>query len=814
MTPFIQNLKFGIRLLRKSPGFACVAIFVMALGIGANTAIFSVVHAVLLEPLPFPDADRLVQVWHVPPQTSFPGMTRFAVSAANFLDWQKQNNVFDQMALYGAAGYDITGAGKPESIVAGTVSSNFFSVLGVQPLHGRVFLPQEDRPGSNHEVILSYKLWQARYASDPNLPGKPINLDGDPYVVVGVMGPKMVMPDFAQLWTPLGLSDKEAAVRGEHHFRSIGRLKPGVTLAQAQAEMNTISRRLETAYPEDDKGWGAVVNSMREETVGSVRPALLMMLGAVAFVLLIACANVANLILARTFARRKEIAIRSAVGASRSRVIQQLLSESLVLSLCGGAFGLLAARFGIELLLKFFADKLPRMGEIGLDGPVLAFTFGLSIVTGILSGLLPALAMTKGDVSSALKQGLGRTDADGGSSNTRSALVVVEVALSVVLLIGAGLMIRSLWKLQTLDPGFDQHNVLTLAVMVPKHQFTAPTQESQFFEEVLQRVRSLPGVESAGAVDNLPLVGGSNQPIAAEGHPLVAMSEQPEVSVRVATPGYIQAMRIPLLQGRNISTSDTADSALVVVISETMAKQLWPNQSPIGRHLKLSFYPDKDREVVGVVGDVKQTGLDSSAGIATLYWPLAQVAGSAIGTWRASPLSLAVRTTTPPQTLAPAVTDAINQVNKDIPVDNVMTLEDFVGLTLTQHSFNMQLLAIFGLLALVLCAIGIYSVLAYSVKRSMREIGLRIALGATLRDVGRLVIVQGMKPTLAGIGIGLIAALALGRVATSLIYGVSSRDLVTFLAVTLLLILVSFAASLIPAFRATRVDPLAVLRDE
>ncbi len=808
-----QNMKFAIRLLRKSPGFACVAVAIMALGIGANTAIFSVVHAVLLEPLPFRDADRLVQIWHVPPQASFPGMTWFSVSAANFLDWQKQNNVFEQMALYGGAGYDITGADKPESIAAATVSSNFFSVLDVQPLHGRVFTPEEDRPGSNREVILSYKLWQARYASDPNVLGKSINLDGDPYVIVGVMGPKMVKPDFAQLWTPLGLTAREAAVRSEHHFLSIGRLKPGVTLGQAQTEMNTISQRLEKAYPEDDKGWGAMVRSMREETVGSVRPALLMMLGAVAFVLLIACANVANLILARTFARRKEIAIRSAMGASRARVIQQLLGESMILSLCGGALGLVCARFGIELLLKFFADKLPRMGEIGLNGPVLAFTFALSVATGILSGLVPAWGMTKGDVNNALKQGLGRTDTDGGSSRTRSALVVIEVALSLVLLIGAGLMLRSLWKLQTIDPGFDQHNVLTLAVMVPKHQFSEPAQESQFFDQVLERVRALPGVASAGGVDNLPLLGGSNQPVAAEGHPVVALSEQPEVSVRIATPGYIQAMHIPLLQGRNISANDTADAAPVVVISESMAKQLWPNQSPIGRHLKLSFYPDKDREVVGVIGDVKQTGLDSSAGIATLYWPLAQVTGSE-SPWRATPLSLAVRTTIPPQSLAAAVTGAVNQVNKEIPVDNVMTLEDFVGETLTQHSFNMQLLAIFGLLALVLCATGIYSVLAYSVKRSMREIGLRIALGASLRDVGRVVIVQGMKPALAGIGIGLLAALALGRVATSLIYGVSSRDLVTFLAVTMLLILVSFGASLVPALRATRVDPLAVLRDE
>jgi putative ABC transport system permease protein len=538
------------------------------------------------------------------------------------------------------------------------------------------------------------------------------------------------------------------------------------------------------------------------------------MLGAVAFVLLIACANVANLILARTFARRKELAIRSAIGASRSRIVLQLLSESLLVSLCGGLLGLLAAHFGIDLLTRFFADKLPRMGDIGLNGPVLGFTFALSIATGILSGLLPAWNMTKGDVNDALKQGLGHTDADTGTSKTRSALVAVEVALSLVLLIGAGLMLRSLWELQTTDPGFDEHNVLTLAVLVNKQQFTEPRQESAFFDAVLQRVRSLPGVDSAGAIDDLPLLGGSSQPVAIEGHPVVAMSEQPEVSVRVTTPGYIRAMHIPLVQGRDINVNDTNDSTPVVVISKSMAKQFWPNESPIGHHLKLSFFPDKDREIVGVVGDVKQHGLDNSAGIASLYYPIAQTSGSSDSPWRAYPLFLAVRTNTPPQTVTAAVTAAVHDVNKDVPVDNVMTLEDFVGETLTQHSFNMQLLAIFGLLALVLCAIGIYSVLAYSVKRRMREIGLRIAFGATLRDVARLVVVQGMKPTLAGIATGLIAALGLGRIVSSLIYGVSSRDLVTFAAVTMLLILVSFAASLIPALRATRVDPLAVLRDE
>ena len=814
MSRVVRNFRFAIRQLAKSPGFTMVAVVILALGIGANTAIFSVVHAVLIEPLPFRDADRLVQIWHAPPQTSFPGMTRFAVSAANYLDWQKQNDVFAEMSLYSGGGFDITGEGKPVSIRAGRVTHEFFSVLGVQPLLGRVFRPEEDQPGKNHEVILTYKLWKERYASDPNVLGRTITLDETPYAIVGVMGPRMNKPDYAQMWTPLGLTPEEAAVRGEHHYLVIGRLKPGVSIAQAQAEMNAISQRLEQAYPADDKGWGAQVISLRDDLVGDVRPALLMMLGAVAFVLLIACANVANLLFGRAFARRKEIAIRTALGATRSHVVQLLLFESVLVSLAGGALGLVSAHFGIELLLKFFADKLPRMGEIGLSAPVLLFTLGLSLVTGLLSGLLPAIGMTKSNVNETLKQGLGRMDADAGTGITRSALVTVEVALSLVLLIGAGLMLRSLWKLQGADPGFDERNVLTLALEIPRHQFTAPAQETQFFTEALDRIRSIPGVTSAAAIDDLPLTGGSNQPIAAEGHPVVPMSEQPEVSVRVITPDYFKTMRIPVLEGRDIASSDAADSAAVVVISKSMAKQFWPNGSAVGRHLKLSFFPDRERVVVGVVGDVNQHGLDSSAGIATLYWPAAQVGNSAMGAWRPYGLTIAVRTSVAPQTQTGSVTAAVAQANSSIPVDTVITLEDFVGDTLTQHSFNMQLLTIFGGLALVLCTIGIYSVLAYSVKRRMREIGLRLAFGAALRDVAKLVIVQGMKPTLAGIGIGIVAALAMGRVVSSLIYGVSVRDVATFVSVTLLLILISFAASLVPAIRATRVDPLAVLRDE
>jgi putative ABC transport system permease protein len=812
---FLQDLKFAIRHLLKSPGFTSIAILIMALGIGANTAIFSVVHAVLLEPLPFQDPDHLVQIWHVPPQSSFPGMTRFAVSAANFLDWQKQNDVFSEMALYSGGGYDITGQGKPETIRAGRVTANFFSVLGVQPIYGRVFLPQEDQPGRNQEIILSYKMWQSRFASDPHAVGRTITLDGTPYVIVGVMGPRMTKPDFAQAWTPLGLTAEEAAVRGEHHFLSIARLKRGISLSQAQAEMNTISQRLEQTYPADDKGWGASVISMREDLVGDVRTPLLMMLGAVGFVLLIACANVANLIFARVFSRRKEIAIRSALGANRRRIIQPLLTEAVILSVSGGALGLLIAHFGIDLLLKFFADKLPRMGEIGLSGSVLWFTLGISLLTGVLSGLLPALSLIKGDVNESLKQGLGRLDTDTSSSITRSALVSIEVALSIVLLIGAGLMLRSLWNLQAVNPGFDPRNALTMALEIPKHQFAAPAQETQFVREVLQRISALPGVEAVGGVDDLPLTGGSNQPVAVEGQPAVPMSEQPEVSVRVITPGYFNAMRMPVLEGRAIQDSDAADSQAVVVISKAMAHQFWPNQSPIGHHLKLTFFPDKERTVVGVVGDVKQTGLDSTAGIATLYWPAAQVGDSSQGAWRPYGLSLVVRTSTvSPQSLATPITRAIAEINSNVPVDNVITLDDFIGTTLTQQSFNMQLLAIFGLLALILCSIGIYSVLAYSVKRRMREIGLRLAFGASLRDVATLVVAQGMKPTLIGIGIGLVAAFALGRVAASLIYGVSVRDLATFISSTLLIVLISFAASLIPALRATRVDPLKVLHEE
>src|SRR5438067_2368886 len=550
MTSILQDLRHGMRLLVKSPGFSAAAVVVLALGIGANTAIFSVVNAVLLRPLPFYDPDRLVQLWHTPPQKSFPGMTRFSVSAANYLDWRSQNHVFEQTAIYSFAGYNLTGLGNPEVVHAGSVEPSFFAVLGTPAMLGRTFAADENQPGRSNVVILSNSFWQNHFGSDPHVIGRSVDFDGKSFTIVGVMGPHFRKPDFAQVWTPLVWTDKERAVRGEHHFLVIARLKRGVDPKQAQAEMNTISSRLEQQYPEDDKGWGAKVVPLREETVGEVRPALLVLLGAVGFVLLIACANVANLVLAKTLGRQKEIAIRTALGATRARVLQQVLSVTVLLAVAGGLLGLLFAHFGVNLLVHFLASRLPRTAEISLNAGVLGFTLIVSVLTGIIAGLLPALRLAKTDVNEALKQGLGRAGADGGS-RTRNVLVVAEVALSLMLLIGAGLMIRSLWLLRSIDPGFDPQGVLTTTVGISKTKFTDPTQQTSFYNQLLQRLRTLPGVESAGVIDSLPLAGGSHQPIAIEGRPVVAMADQPEVDVRQITPGYMQAMRIPVLRGRD-----------------------------------------------------------------------------------------------------------------------------------------------------------------------------------------------------------------------------------------------------------------------
>jgi predicted permease len=815
MGALVQDLRYNLRVLLKSPGFAAVAVIVLALGIGANTAIFSVVNAVLLRPLPYQDPGRLVQVWHVPPAKSFPGMTRFSVSAANYLDWRDQNHVFDQLATYNYSTLNLSGKGQPESVRSGVVSPNFFSLLQVQPLLGRAIAPGEGQLGHANVLVLGHAFWRDHFGSDPGIVGQNVTLNGQAYTVVGVMPARFELPPTAQVWTPMALTDKEKAVRGEHHFGVIGRLKPGVDLKQAQAEMNTISSRLEEQYPTDDKGWRAVVVPLREQLVGDVRPALLVLLGAVAFVLLIACANVANLMLAKTLGRRKEIAIRSALGASRSRVLQQVLSESVLLALLGGILGLLIAHFGVQLISAFLASQLNQSPDISADIWVLCFTLVVSVLTGVLAGLAPALRLTRTDLNEALKQGLGRTDSDSGGTRTRGLLVVSEVALSLMLLIGAGLMIRSLWLLRSVDPGLDPNNVLTMRVGVPSTRFPSPLQQSNFFSEVVQRVRVLPGVDSAGVIDSVPMSGGGSiQPIAIEGRPALQMSDQPEVGVRSISPRYIEALRIPLLRGRDLNDADTAGRPAVILISESMAKRFWPNEDPIGKRLTMTFFPDATREIVGVVGDVKDNGLDVADPVATLYTPLAQLSAPALGGWTSFSMSLIVRTKSDPSSLTSAVSNAVHQVDAELPVLEILTMQDVISASLLQQRFNMLLLAVFAGLALLLAAIGIYSVLSYSVKRRVREIGIRMALGAQVRDVLRLIVIEGMRPTLIGLAIGLAGALALGRVLANLIYGVKPTDPITFGAVSVLLAGVGLFASIIPAYRATRVDPMKTLRDE
>jgi len=819
MLNLTQDFRYGLRTLRKNPGFAAAAILVLALGIGANTAIFSVVNAVLLKPLPFSHPEQLVQIWHTPPQKSFPGMKEFAVSAANYLDWQAQNHVFEHTAIYSYGTYNLTGKGEPQFISARRVSSDFFAVLQAEPLLGRVFVPEEDQPGHNNVVVLSESFWRTQFAADPNIVGEDINLDGAAYRVIGVMRAKFQFPitsdpSFAvKLWAPLAMTDRERAVRAEHHYAVIGRLRSGVTLQQAQAELDTISHRLEQEYPADDKGWGAVLKPLDEELAGDVRTPLLVLLGAVALVLLIACANAANLVLARTISRQREIAVRSALGASRARVVRQVISETVVLSLAAGVLGLLIAHFGVKLIVAFFASKLPRAAAISLDASVLEFTLLIALLTGIVAGLLPAIRISRVNVNEALKQG-SRTSSDAAGNRTRGMLIVSEVALSLMLLIGAGLMIRSLWMLRNVDPGLDPHNVLALDPALSRTTFPQPGQEIEFYTELLRRIHALPGVESAGVIDNVPLDnGGSIQPVQIEGHPVQAMADQPEVSVRLISPGYLRAMHIPVLRGRDFSEQDNADNPATVLITQAMAKRLWPNEDPIGRHVTMYFYPDKVREVVGIVGDVKDDGLNKPAP-ATLYMPLGQLTTPRTAAWQSFPLWIIVRTNSEPSASVPGVIHTIHELNAGVPVRDVTTMEDFVVNSVSQQRFNMLLLASFAGLALVLAAVGIYSVLAYTVRRRVREIGIRMALGAQTADVLRLIVSEGMKPTAIGVAAGIAGALALGRVLSSLLYGVRPSDLATFAGVCVVLVSVALVASLVPAYRATRVEPVTTLREE
>ena len=818
MRTFMADLRFGLRVLGRNPGFAATAILLLALGIGANTAIFSVVNAVLLRPLPYQDPSRIMQVWHVPPAKSFPGLTRFSVSPANYLDWQSQNRTFGQMAAYGGVRFNVGTGEHAEALQGARVEPDFFSILRVQPALGRLFSLDENQPGRDHVVLLSHLLWRDQFGSDPSVVGQNIQLDGQPFLVAGVMPTKFNFPSWASFWMPTAWDAEQRAVRGNHNFLVIGRLKLGITVQQANADLSAISESLEQQFPVDDKGWGAKAVPLREQIVGDIRPALLVLLGAVAFVLLIACANVANLVLGKTLARKKEIAIRASLGAPRLAILRQLLVETLLLAVAGGALGLFLARVSLSLLEKFLADRLPKFADVSLDAEVLAFTVVVGVASALLAGLLPAVRSTRVEIGEALKQGQSRGSSDGGGAKFRGLLVVSEVALSLMLLIGAGLMIRTLLQLGKVQPGFDPEHVLTATLTVPGGRYTTSAAQNAFFDQILRQIRSLPGVQSAGLIDSLPVNGGgSHQPIQVEGQPVVPMADQPEVDVRVISPGYLSAMRIRLLQGRDINDADVAGRPPVVLVTESLAKRFWPNQNPLGKHLALTFFGPEPREVVGVFSDIKEDALAQTRPPESVYWPVSQVVlpPSLIGQLqRAFGLSIALRTISDPAVAISSLSSAVHQVDALAAVVEIKPMETLIAESLSPQRFNVVLLGTFAGLALVLAAMGIYSVLAYTVRRRVREIGIRMALGASHSDVLKLVVGDGMKPILLGLAIGLAAALALGRVVSSMIYGVRATDPLTFTAVALLLLAVGLLATAVPAYRATRVEPVRTLREE
>jgi predicted permease len=816
-----QDARYALRLLRKSPGFTIIAVLILSLGIGANTAIFSVVNAVLLRPLPFPEANRVVKIWHTPPQTSFPGVPIFAVSPANFLDWRSQSKSFEAMSAYGFGRYAFSGRGQAESIRMVAVTRGFLSVLRSQPFLGRGLPDADASPGDDREVLISYDFWRSHFGADPNIVGKNTQLNGLAFTICGVMPPGFDYPtptdpnQSPQMWKRLAWSDQERATRDNHNYAVVARLNSGVTTQQAQAELDAISNALARQYPSNNKGWGAVTVPLREDLVGDVRPALLLLLCAVALVLLIACANVANLMLAKTLSRRKEVAIRAALGASRYRLLQQTLSETLLLALSGAALGLLLAHYGVLLIVKFLVQWVPRSGEIGVDGRVMTFTLGISLLTGIGVGLLSALRLAKEDVNLALKQSLGRSGSDSSGSRSRAVLLVSEVALSLILLIGAGLLTRSLWMLHNVNPGFDPDHLLTMEVSIPSTKFPGAAQQISFFERVLSQIRTLPGVQSAGLIDSLPLGGdGSHQPVSVEGQPVLPMAEQLEVNVRVISPGYINTMRIALLRGRDLDDSDVPGRPGAVLISQSMAQQLWPKEDPIGKRLTLYFFPEPIRVVVGVVADVKVDALNETQPASTLYSPLAQLSPAKGEAWQSFGMKLAVRTNTVPRNVVAAIGNSVHQLDPEVPLLDIRTMHDSLSASLSSQSFTTLLLAGFAVLALLLALTGIYSVVSYSVLQRTHEIGIRISLGANRNDVLLLVLRQGLLLALLGSAIGIAGAFALSQFMASLVFGIRPTDPFTFVSVAILLTMAVLAASYVPARRATQVDPIIALKYE
>jgi putative ABC transport system permease protein len=801
MNTLLQDVRYGIRMLLKNPGFALVAVITLALGIGANAAIFSVVNTVLLRPVPYEDPDRLM----VLTENQRPKFPEFSVSPGNFLDWQKQNTVFERLAAINGTAFILVGEGaEPERLRGARVSAGLFEMLGVNPVQGRTFLEQEDQPGHENVVILSNGLWKRRFAADPNVISQPITLSGISYTIIGVMPPRFGFPDReTELWTPIAFTAGDAQVHGGHYLSAIGRLKQSATVEQARTEMSAIAARLAEQYPKSNTGWGVDVFPMQEYDVRDIKPALLVLLGAVGLVLLIACANVANLLLARATARQKEIAIRTALGASRGRVTRQLLTESILLALVGGAVGVLLAQWGIGSLLALAPQELPRVKDVTLDASVLGFTLLVTLLTGVIFGLVPALQSSRVNLNETLKEG-GR-GTTGGHHRVRAGLVVSEIALALVLLVGAGLLIRSFYRLQQVNPGFNPSNALAVTVSLPGLKYPQPEQRAAFFTQLIEKVSALPGVLAVGASQTLPIQGDFLLGFIIQGRPPYAPGEDPSTNYYSVTPNYFKSMGIPLLRGREFTEQDRTGATRVAIINEEMAKRYFPDEDPIGKRIHVTQGPETFREIVGIVGDVKQYGLARPTTLQT-YEPSLQAPFSS--------MTLVVRADGNLVPLGGAIRSQVLAIDKEQPISRIRPLEQVVSESVARQRFSMLLLGIFAGVALILAAVGLYGVMSYSVTQRTHEIGIRTALGAKQTDVLKLVVGQGMVLALTGVGVGLLAAFALTRLMSVLLFGVSATDPLTFVAIPAVLTLVALVACFVPARRATKVDPMIALRYE
>jgi predicted permease len=806
----IADLRYALRVMRKNPGFAAIAILTLALGVGANTAIFSVVYAVLLKPLPYKNPSQLVLVLAgKPPDTELTG-----TSFPNFEDWRAQNTVFTEIAGDQAHDLNVSGRGEPFVVHVSVVTPEMFDVLQGTPIAGRTFLAEDGKRGAPPVVILSENLWRSRFGADPKLVGQSISLDKKPFTVVGIMPAGFSSPALRRnhdIWVPV-VDDPEfggwMARRGGHWLRITGRLKPGVSIAQAQAEMDAISARLAKEYPADNEGWIVRVLPLQSAIVGDVKPALVILLGAVGLVLLIACANITNLLLARATSRAKEMSVRIALGAGRGRIIRQLLTESAALGLLGGVAGTLLAFWGVKGLSSLLPPEIAISHETHVDGHVLAFALLLSIAASFVFGLAPALFAAGADLNTSLREGAGRAGAGGRRQTARSFLAAAETGLAMVLLVGAGLLVRSFITLASVSPGFRSDHLMKAEVSLPQFEYSKPQQWNAFANDLLARIQAEPGLSDSAVAIPLPLANGFiNLGFTIEGVAVSPASNTRTANYVAATPGYFGVMGIPFLKGRGFTSQDISTTPLVTIISEAMARQYFPNQDPIGKRITFGFPPDGDapREIVGIVGDVRDVALNQNPA-PMMYVPYAQAPFWGAVVVSRSNLTLAA--------FADAIRRDAGEIDKDLPVTDIAAMPDVVYTSVAQPRFQMVLLGLFGSLALLLAAVGIYGVISYSVVQRTHEIGIRMSLGAQPGQILQLVVGQGLKLALVGIAIGGVAALALTRLMMSLLFGVSPADPLTFAGVALLLAAVALAACYVPARRAMRVDPMTALRYE